>query len=59
MLLLAVCLELTGEIQLLREKLSVQGGEAGLTEIKSLREQLAESEKLRTAMTRSVIIVRD
>jgi len=39
---------------LLREKLALQGGGAGLTEIKSLREQLAESEKLRTAMTRSV-----
>ena len=50
--MLCSCVELTGEIQQLRDKLSLQGGEAGLVEIKHLREQLSESEKLRTAMTR-------
>ena len=45
-------LELTSEIHHLRELLSVQGGESGLAEIKKLREQLSESEKLMSEATR-------
>lgn len=44
--------ELTSEIEHLREMLAVQGGEVGLAEIKNLREQLSESEKLMAEATR-------
>lgn len=45
-------LELTSEIHHLRELLALQGGEEAGIEIKKLREQLSESEKLMSAATR-------
>ncbi len=44
--------ELTSEIHHLRDLLTMQGGEAELVEIKNLREQLLESEKLMSEATR-------
>lgn len=44
--------DLTSEINQLRELLTMQGGETGISEIKKLREQLSESEKLMSEATR-------
>ena len=44
--------ELTSEIHRLQEQLAVQGEETGLAEIHKLKEQLTESEKLRSEATR-------
>lgn len=44
--------ELTSEIHHLRGLLAEQGGEAELVELRKLREQLSESEKLMSEATR-------
>lgn len=45
-------LELTSEILQLKGLLAMQGGEKGLAELRKLREQLSESEKLMSEATR-------
>lgn len=48
--------ELTNEINQLRDLLAMQGGEEGLTELRQLREQLSESEKLLAEANRCVCV---